>query len=259
MIHTLTRCALIASLAMPLHAEEPAAPETPPMDAETVRTLTSTALGYRTGSEFAQQYGQFGLTAEDLCTETFANAFFMAMTGEQPDLDPEAVQNAMSALGEQLQAREESVAAENLAAGQAFLAENAEREGVIVTESGLQYIVLEPGGDETFQQPEGEDAPQKLFLVNYKGSTIDGKQFDASPEGEPVTMTLGVIDGFREALTTMPVGAKWQLFIPSELAYGENRQGPKIGPNSTLIFELELVEIKDAPAQQGFPFPMPGQ
>lgn len=259
MIRTLTRCALIASLAMPLHAEEPDAPETPQMDAETVQKNASIALGYRTGAEFSQQYAQFGLTPDDLCAETFTNAFFMAMRGEEPELDPVEVQAAMQILGEQLQAREESIAAENLEAGKAFLAENAGRDGVITTESGLQYEVLTAGGDETFVAPDGEDAPQKQFVVNYKGTTIDGEQFDASEEGQPVTMTLGVIDGFREALTTMPVGAKWKLFIPSDLAYGERRQSAKIGPNSTLVFELELVAIQDAPPQQAFPFPMPGQ
>ena len=95
-------------------------------------------------------------------------------------------------------------------------------------------------------------------MVNYKGTLISGKQFDASPEGEPVPMTLQVVEGFREALTTMPVGAKWRLYLPSKLAYGEERRSADIGPNSTLIFDLELLKIEDAPpAPQGLPFPMP--
>jgi len=97
-------------------------------------------------------------------------------------------------------------------------------------------------------------------MVNYKGTLIDGTEFDASPEGSPVPMTLQVVPGFKEAITTMPVGAKWKLFIPSELAYGAERRSAEIGPNTTLVFDLELVEIKDAPAAPeggGFPVPVP--
>ncbi len=262
MIRHLTHGAIAASLALTLHAEN--AVTTPPiaatpMDADAIRENATYALGYRAGAEFMQQYAQFGLTPEDLERETFVKAFFKAMAAEEPDADPMEMQAAMQGLGEMLQEREEGIAAENLAEGQEFLTENAEREGVITTDSGLQYKILEEGGDETYEAPEGEDAPQKQFLVHYKGTTIDGEQFDASPEGEPVRMTMQVIDGFREALMTMPVGAKWKLFIPSDLGYGERRQSPKIGPNSTLIFELELVGIEDAPPQQQMPFQIPGQ
>jgi FKBP-type peptidyl-prolyl cis-trans isomerase len=94
-------------------------------------------------------------------------------------------------------------------------------------------------------------------MVNYKGTLIDGTEFDASPEGQPVPMTLEVVEGFKEALTNMPVGAKWKLYLPAKLAYGEERRSAEIGPNSALVFELELVKIEDAPAPQGLPFPMP--
>jgi len=269
MIRKLTYGALAATLVFNLHAEESeataetaieVAPEVAPMDADAVRENASYALGYRTGMSFSQEYAQFGLTPDDLSSEIFAKAFFKAMSAEQPDAKPEEMQAAMQLLGGQLQEREEKIAAENLSAGAEFLAENAKREGITTTESGLQYEILEKGGEETYTPPEGEDAPQKQFVVHYKGTTIDGEEFDASAEGEPVTMTLGVIEGFREALTTMSVGSKWKLFIPSDMAYGERRQSAKIGPNSTLIFELELVSIQDAPAaQQGFPMPIPGQ
>lgn len=256
MIRNLTYGALAATLALNLHAEEAPAP----MDAEAVRDNASYMLGYRAGMEFTQQFAQFGLTSADLSVEAFTKAFFKAMNAEEPDADPVVMQAAMQALGTQLQEREEKIAAENKVAGAAFLEKNAKRDEVTTTKSGLQYEVLAKGGEETYKAPEGEDGPQKQFVVHYKGSTIDGEQFDASEEGEPVTMTLSVIDGFREALTTMPVGSKWKLFIPSELGYGERRQSSKIGPNSTLVFELELVSIQDAPAaQQGFPFPTPGQ
>lgn len=260
MIRELKYGAIAATLVFNLQAEEPAAAEeAPPMNADAVRENASYALGYRAGAEFSQEFGRFGLTSADLSSEIFGNAFFKAMNAEEPDADPAEMQAAMQALGAQLQTREEVIAAKNLAAGKEFLAKNAERDGVKTTESGLQYEVLDAGGEETYTAPEGEGAPSKQFIVHYKGTTIDGEQFDASQEGSPATMTLGVIDGFREALTTMPVGAKWKLFIPSELAYGEGRQSAKIGPNSTLIFDLELLSIQDAPpAPQGLPFPMPG-
>lgn len=260
MIRKLKYGALAATLVLNLHAEETAvAEEAPTMDADAVRENASYALGYRAGAEFSQEFGRFGLTSADLNSEIFVKAFFKAMNADEPEADPAEMQAAMQALGAQLQAREEIIAAKNLAAGKEFLAKNSGREGVKTTESGLQYEVLDAGGEETYTAPEGEEAPSKQFVVHYKGTTIDGEQFDASEEGSPVTMNLGVIDGFREALTTMPVGAKWKLFIPSELAYGEGRQSAKIGPNSTLIFDLELLSIEDAPpAPQGLPFPMPG-
>ncbi len=130
---------------------------------------------------------------------------------------------------------------------------------MVTTESGLQYEIMEKGGEEKYSEPK-EGEPDKQFMVNYKGTLIDGTEFDASPEGSPVPMTLQVIPGFKEAITTMPVGAKWKLFIPSELAYGEERRSAEIAPNTALIFELELVEIKDAPAAPeggGFPIPVP--
>jgi FKBP-type peptidyl-prolyl cis-trans isomerase len=166
----------------------------------------------------------------------------------------------MEALGEMLQAREKETAAANLAAGKKFLEENGKKPGIITTKSGLQYEVITKGGEEKYIAPkEGDkEAAEKQFLVHYKGTLIDGKQFDASPEGEPVPMTLQVVEGFKEALTTMPVGAKWKLFMPSELAYGEQRRSADIGPNCVLIFDLELVKIEDAPAAEGgMPFPMP--
>jgi FKBP-type peptidyl-prolyl cis-trans isomerase len=165
----------------------------------------------------------------------------------------------MQALGDMLQGREKATAASNLEAGKKFLEENAKRAGVIKTKSGLQYEILAKGGDVKYVAPKEGAQDNKQFLVNYKGTLISGKEFDASPAGEPVPMTLQVVPGFKEALTTMPVGAKWKLFLPASLAYGEERRSADIGPNSVLVFELELIKIEDAPAPQGgMPFPMPG-
>lgn len=244
-------------------AEKPATETTPaapaaPIDPAKVKSDSSYGLGFRTGGEFAQNYGQFGITAEDIDTEAFLKGFLTAFKGDKPEVAEEALKASMQALGDLLQTREKERAAKNLEAGKAFLAENGKRDGVTTTASGLQYEVLAKGGDKKYVAPK-EGEPEKQFLVNYKGTLIDGTEFDASPAGSPVPMTLQVIDGWKEALTTMPIGAKWKLFIPSELAYKDQRRSAEIAPNSVLIFELELTEIKDAPANPhgGLPFPMP--
>ena len=215
-------------------------------DPAAIKTDSSYALGYRTGGRFTEEFGRYGVKLEDLEIETFVEGFSAAVKGDRPELEEERLQVAMVALGEILQKREEESSQANLEAGKKFLEDNAKREGVVALESGLQYEVLKKGGEEKYAAPK-EGEPQKQFMVNYKGSLIDGTAFDASPEGAPVAMTLEVVEGFREALTMMPVGANWKLFIPSELAYGPERRSAEIAPNSALIFELELVEIKDAP------------
>ena len=260
---------LVVALVPLVHAEPapvveavtpPIAVEAAPVDEAQMAADSSYALGYRTGTNFGREFGRFGVTVEDLDKETFLKGFLTGMAGKPTEVEEPRLQAAMGALGERLQAREKKIADANLAEGRKFLEENAKREGVVTTESGLQYEVIKAGEGKGYTAPEGENAPEKQFMVNYKGTLIDGREFDASEEGQPTAMTLQVIDGFREALTMMPLGAQWKLFIPSELAYGEERQGAMIAPNSTLIFDLELVSIQDAPAPQGgLPFPIPEQ
>ncbi len=131
---------------------------------------------------------------------------------------------------------------EALKRGQAFLEKNKAEPGVVTLESGLQYKVIKEGEG---PKPTASDT----VLCNYKGTLIDGTEFDSSAKhGKPAEFNVsGVIRGWTEALQLMPVGSKWQLFIPSSLAYGEMGGGQKIGPNETLIFEIELLEIKPAP------------
>lgn len=236
-----------------------AVPAKPKLDPAVIKSDSSYALGFRTGGGFSQQFGKFGVGADDLDTETFLKGFMAAIKGGKPELEEAKLQAAMEALGEMLQGREKVAAAANLEAGKKFLAENGKREGVITTKSGLQYEVLAKGGTEKYVAPKEGAEDNKQFMVHYKGTLIDGKQFDASPEGGPVPMTLQVVEGFKEALTTMPVGAKWKVYMPSNLAYGEERRSAEIAPNSVLIFDLELVKIQDAPpaAEGGMPFPMP--
>ena len=233
-------------------------PAPAPVNAEEAKADSSYALGYRTGGNFGQEFGRFGVKLADIEMDAFVKGFEAAVKGDKPDIAEEKLQAAMSALGEMLQQREKDTAQANLDAGKKFLEENKKREGVKSLESGLQYEVIKEGGESKYIAPK-EGEPEKQFMVNYKGTLIDGTEFDASPECSPIPMTLAVIDGFKEALTMMPVGAKWKLFIPSELAYGEERSSAEIAPNTVLIFELELVEIKDAPAAPGGGFPLPIQ
>ena len=132
----------------------------------------------------------------------------------------------------------ESRYGENKAAGEAFLAENAKKEGVITTASGLQYKVIKAGKGEI-------PTKESTVKVNYKGTLIDGTEFDSSyKRNEPTTFRADrVIKGWTEALTMMPVGSKWELYIPQELAYGARETGGEIKPFSTLIFEVELLEV----------------
>ncbi|MHA2219485.1 MAG: FKBP-type peptidyl-prolyl cis-trans isomerase [Candidatus Hodarchaeales archaeon] len=124
--------------------------------------------------------------------------------------------------------------------GEEYLAENKKKEGIITTQSGLQYKVLKKG---TGKIPKSTDT----VTVNYRGTLIDGTEFDSSyRRGQPASFKVnGVIRGWTEALQLMKEGAKWQLYIPSNLAYGERGAGRNIGPNSTLIFEVELISINE--------------
>jgi FKBP-type peptidyl-prolyl cis-trans isomerase FklB len=134
----------------------------------------------------------------------------------------------------------QKAAVKNKTEGEAFLAANKDKEGVVTLPSGLQYKILTTG---TGPKPTASDSVK----CNYRGTLINGTEFDSSyKKGQPVTFGVGqVIKGWTEGLQLMPVGSKWQLFIPSSLAYGERGAGAEIGPNSTLIFEVELISIEE--------------
>jgi len=153
------------------------------------------------------------------------------------------MEQAVKTYQEQEQKRLADVGEKNKVAGEAFLVENKKNKDIIELASGLQYKVLTKG---TGAQPKVTDA----VVVHYRGTLIDGTEFDSSySRGQPVTIMLNqVIPGWQEALPLMPVGSKWQIFLPSKLGYGEGSAGP-IGPNSALIFDIELVSI-GAPAAQ---------
>ena len=157
------------------------------------------------------------------------------------DDEAQAVLTAMQKqVHEQQQAKIEQAAEGNKKEGEAFLAANKSKEGVVTLPSGLQYKILTAG---TGPKPTTSDS----VVCNYRGTLINGTEFDSSyKRGQPATFPVtGVIKGWTEALQLMPVGSKWQLFIPADLAYGDRGAGADIGPGSTLIFEIELLSIKD--------------
>ena len=144
------------------------------------------------------------------------------------------------------QAAQAELAEANAAAGAAYLAENGAKEGVVTTDSGLQYEILTAGEG---PKPTAEDTVE----VHYTGTLVDGTEFDSSyGRGETVSFGVGqVIPGWTEALQLMPVGSKWKLAIPSDLAYGAGGAGQVIGPNAVLVFDVELVSIPSEAAEEG--------
>jgi FKBP-type peptidyl-prolyl cis-trans isomerase FklB len=159
------------------------------------------------------------------------------LTDEQAKAALTEVQNE---LRKKQQGQMQEAGESNKKEGEGFLAANKSKEGVVTLPSGLQYKILTQG---TGAKPTAADT----VVCNYRGTLINGTEFDSSyKRGQPATFPVsGVIKGWTEALPLMPVGSKWQLFIPAELAYGERAPGPEIGPNSTLIFEVELLSIQD--------------
>ena len=207
-------------------------------DLENAHTKRSYALGAKYGQSLKQlsleididtfvEGLRHGLAASSLLADTEISAIL-----EQISSDARAAN----------QRKKAELVESNRKAGQAFLKANADKEGVVTLASGLQYKVIKEG---TGPKPKATD----LVEVHYRGTLIDGQEFDSSfKRGKPASFGVSnVIKGWTEALQLMNVGSKWKLFIPSELAYGSRGTGPMIGPNATLIFEVELLNIKAPP------------
>jgi FKBP-type peptidyl-prolyl cis-trans isomerase FklB len=179
----------------------------------------------------------------DIDLDLFYRGVKDAVSGTKLMLSEEEISTVMTAFQKEVATKQTEVmksqGEKNKKEGEDFLAENKKKEGVKTLPSGLQYKIINEGTGKT---PKATDK----VSTHYQGTLINGTEFDSSyKRGEPATFPVnGVIPGWTEALQLMKVGAKWQLFIPSNLAYGEKGAGPKIGPNAVLIFTIELLEIK---------------
>lgn len=238
-----TVAALLVTAGCNKEAEAPAAPAEVKLD--TVEQKVTYIVGYN----MAKQAQANGLNFEK---DVMSAAIQDVLDDKEPRIAQADQQQIMMSFQEEQQSKreqEQQAAAEtNLKEAQAFLEENAKKEGVKVTESGLQYEVLQAAPEDA-ASPKEDD----VVKVHYHGTLVDGSVFDSSVErGEPVSFPVkGVIKGWVEALQLMKVGDKFKLYIPPELAYGEGGTSGKIGPNAALIFDVELLEIN--PEVEGHP------
>ena len=192
-------------------------------------------ISYIIGRDMAGNLKKQGI---DVNPDAFIKGMKEAIEGKPSALSQAEVQEAMMELQQEMGAKQGAAGAENQKAGEAFLAENKNKEGVKILPSGLQYEVLNEG---TGKSPSASDK----VTTHYHGTLIDGTVFDSSYErGQPATFPVnGVIAGWTEALQLMKEGAKWRLYIPSALAYGSQGAGDVIGPNAALIFDVELISV----------------
>jgi len=232
------------------------APATPPAKvpaaAQTPAQAPTLAPGFKTQKEkvsyaIGMEMGK-GVKAQgiDVDPGILAQGLKDAISGAKPQMSEEELKQVITGLQQEVRQKQmqmqEAAAAENKTKGDAFLTENSKKDGVVVLPDGLQYKILTAGQGK-------KPAESDTVLCNYKGTFLDGTEFDSSAKvGKPVPFEVkNVIAGFKEVLQLMPVGSKWQVFVPSNLAYGERGAGGVIGPNATLIFEIELVSIQETP------------
>lgn len=196
----------------------------------------SYTIGMQVGSQLASGVKQDGL---DVDIAALLLAIEDMLNDKPPRLSEAEITTAMNLFREQQMKKQSQLAEENKAKGEAFLAANTSNPGVKVLPSGVQYKVIKSGSGKS-------PTESNSVVAHYRGTLVDGTEFDSSiRRGQPATFPVtGVILGWQEILQKMKVGDKWEVYIPSELAYGARGQGPTIGPNSALIFEIELLEIK---------------
>jgi FKBP-type peptidyl-prolyl cis-trans isomerase FklB len=226
-------------------AKKPAAP----LELKTDKDKASYAIGMNIGQNLHKQEAELDPAIVQRGIKDALAGGKMLMTDEQAKAALTALQGVMRAKQEEQhkiqEAQMQQAGEANKKEGDAFLAANKTKEGVVTLPSGLQYKILTEG---TGPKPTATDS----VVCNYKGTLLNGTEFDSSyKRGQPATFPVnGVIKGWTEALQMMPVGSKWQLFIPSDLAYGMRGPGGGIGPNSTLVFEVELISIQAKDAAQ---------
>lgn len=221
---------IIASLVLLCLIAPALAEDAVSLDSE--RQKASYAVGLQIGQSLLRQ-------GVDLDGDAFLQAIKDVYTQTKPRLTRKELQEVLTRQSNRIRSAQKKVAQKNLAAGQDFLAKNRKQEGLVELKDGLQYIVVKEG---TGAKP----GPKDTVVVQYRGTHLDGSEFDSSyKRNEPATLPLnGVIKGWQEALTRMPVGSKWRIFVPAKLAYGPRGAGAAIGPNETLIFDVELLKIK---------------
>jgi len=216
-----------------------------PLTLKTQKEKASYAIGMNIGKNLKRD-------SVEIDAAMLYRALKDALAGNKLLLTDEEAKAALMALQTEVRAKEEAkvkaAGVENKKTGETFLAANKTKEGVVTLPSGLQYKIIKEG---TGPKPTAEDT----VLCHYRGTLVDNTEFDSSyKRGEPLKIPVGgVIKGWTEAIQLMPVGSKWQLYIPSDLAYGERgAPGSPIGPNSALIFDVELISIepKAAPKEQ---------
>jgi FKBP-type peptidyl-prolyl cis-trans isomerase len=213
-----------------------------PLTLKTDKDKVSYAIGVNIGKSMRKD-------AVDIDPTIFSRGMKDALGGGKLLLTDDEMKIALTKLQGELRAKQEEAMQKageiNKKAGDDFLAQNKTKEGVVALPDGLQYKILKEG---TGPKPAATDS----VVCNYRGTLLDGTEFDSSyKRGQPATFAVnGVIKGWTEAVQLMPVGSKWQLFVPAELAYGNRAPSPEIGPNSTLIFEVELLSIQNKTAAQ---------
>jgi FKBP-type peptidyl-prolyl cis-trans isomerase FklB len=201
---------------------------------QTAQQLVSYGIGRQMGDQILEN------PFEGLDIEAVLDGLADSLNRVEMTIPEEEMEAAFGVVREQIQARQAAVAEDMAAEGEAFLAQNAQRDGVTVTESGMQYEILVAGDG-------AKPGAAATVRTHYHGTLVDGTVFDSSYQrGEPAEFPVnGVIAGWTEALQMMPVGSKWRLFLPYELAYGERGAGGAIGPYASLVFDVELLDILD--------------
>ena len=204
--------------------------------AESTLNTDKEKFSYSVGIQLAQNMLRQSIQVDP---DAFVQAVRDVLTGSQLKLTPQQIQQVLISYQQQALEEQQAQGQKNKLAGEKFLSENKKKTGIIETSSGLQYKILKQGNG---KKPSASDS----VVVHYRGTLIDGKEFDSSyARGEPLTLSAsGVIKGWQEVLPMMQTGSKWQIYVPSELAYGERGAGPDIGPHSALIFDIELLAIK---------------
>ncbi|HTP12977.1 MAG TPA: FKBP-type peptidyl-prolyl cis-trans isomerase [Bacteroidota bacterium] len=213
-----------------------ASPAQKKAELKTQKQKASYGIGMNIGKEFKEQFPEVDV-------EAMVRGFRDALAGTKMAIPQAELDSVMMAFQQDMMQRSSermaTLGAKNLKEGEAYCSENKEKPGVITLPSGLQYRIIKEG---TGPKP----TPKDTVVCNYRGTLVNGKEFDSSyKHGQPAEFVLGqVIPGWIEALQMMPVGSKWELVVPANLAYGERARSADIGPNSTLLFEIELLGIK---------------